>query len=79
MKISITDAETGKQIERQMTADEITEFNAQNAAYAAKLAEEEAKAAELKAIKISAYKKLGLTEAEIEALIPSLSQLSPQA
>lgn len=72
MKISIVDAQTGELIERDMTAEEEAELEAQNAAYAARIAEEEIKAQELKAAKISAYEKLGLTAEEIQALITEL-------
>lgn len=68
--IGIYDHTTGEQIVREMTADELSEFNAQSEAYKAEKLAKENEANELRAIKISAYQKLGLTQQEIDALIP---------
>ena len=63
------DAETNEVIEREMTAEEIAELEAYQAERAIKRAEEKAKAYELKVNKISAYRKMAITDKEIVALI----------
>ena len=70
-KIYYYNHETGEEIVREMTDEEQAQRDAQAAAY---LLEQEAKAqaeAEARALKISAYEKLGLTQKEINALLPS--------
>jgi len=64
------DASTGEVVEREMTEAEIADlFSYQNDAQQKK-ADREAEAADLKATKIAAYQKLGLTQKEIDALMP---------
>jgi hypothetical protein len=69
--IHIFDGETSEVIEREMTVEESSELNEfQQTATTqreARIQEQE----EIKATKISAYKKLGLTDAEIEAFFPT--------
>ena len=69
--IHINDAETGEIIERELTDKEQAEYDADKAALAAIKIEEDAAKKELRLTKITAYKKLGLTDAEIEALLPT--------
>jgi|LakMenEpi03Aug12_release.lakeMendotaPanAssembly.Ray.scaffolds.fasta_scaffold3650539_2 hypothetical protein len=71
MKISICNALTGQQIIRDATPKEITTLEAEASKSLAEKAARELAASELRLIKISAYKKLGLTDAEIEALVPT--------
>ena len=70
-KIGIYDHATGENIAREMTAEEKAERDAEIKSW--KKAKENAKieAEQLRATKIAAYEKLGLTEAEIEALLPT--------
>ena len=70
-KVSIYDHATGEQVERDMTAAEQKERDAEVAASLQALAALEAEAASLRATKVSAYEKMGLSAAEIEALIPT--------
>ena len=70
-KISIYDYATGEVIVRKMTDEEQAQRDAEVVAYQAEQQAKEQQEAELKANKIAAYQKLGLTEAEIEALLPS--------
>lgn len=72
MKIGIYNAETDEQIVRDATPDEVAAREAEIAEYLAHKEAQELAAAQLQATKISAYQKLGLTEAEIEVLIPTL-------
>lgn len=69
--IHIFNGDTQEIVEREMTATELAELNEfqskATAAREARIAEQE----KLKQNKISAYQKLGLTEAEIEALLPA--------
>lgn len=69
--IGIYDGLTDTYIERPATDEEQAEIDAREA----KAAEEEillkTQEEELRATKIAAYQKLGLTEAEIEALVPT--------
>lgn len=69
--IGIYDHNTGETIIREMTDEEQAQRNAEIEAEKIEKAKKEAEIKELKALKISAYQKLGLTEAEIEALLPS--------
>lgn len=70
MKIGIFDAITGENVVREMTKEEAAARKAEIAEFAAaKIAKEEADAV-LKATKIAAYKKLGLTDEEINAILP---------
>jgi hypothetical protein len=69
--IQIYDNITGETIIREMTDEEQAQRNAEVAAYLAEKQAKEQAEAEARAIKISAYQKLGLTEAEIEALLPT--------
>jgi hypothetical protein len=70
-KISIYDYATGEVIVREMTDEEQAQRDAEVAAYEAEQQAKEQQEAELRANKIAAYQKLGLTEAEIEALLPT--------
>lgn len=69
--IQIYDHLTGETIIREMTDEEQAKRDAEIAAYLAEKAAKEAEAAQLRATKISAYQKMGLTEVEIEALLPT--------
>lgn len=70
MKIGIFDAETNEQIVRDATPEEIMAREKEIADYLANKEAQKLAEAELRATKIAAYQKLGLTEAEIEALLP---------
>jgi hypothetical protein len=64
--------ETGEVVERPLTAAEIADRDAQAAAYAAQLAADEAAAAQKaadRAAGIATLKSLGLTDAQISALL----------
>lgn len=69
--IGIYDHSTGENVVRDMTADEQAQRDAEIQAWL--IAKENAKleAEQLRATKISAYEKLGLTPEEIEALLPT--------
>ena len=70
-KIAIFDGLVGEYVEREMTDQEQTQRDADiEAATNAKLARE-AKAEQEREIKRNAFAKLGLSEEEIEALVPS--------
>ena len=62
---------TGETIVREMTPEEIAILEADQAALREAKAQRKAEAEAARTAKISAYQKLGLTEAEIEALLPS--------
>ncbi|MFM7858393.1 MAG: hypothetical protein ACKO96_42355, partial [Flammeovirgaceae bacterium] len=68
-KIGIYNHLTGEDNIREMTADELAEFEQQSAAYLTEKTAKETEAAQLRATKISAYQKMGLTKAEITALL----------
>ena len=70
-QIGIYDHTTGENIAREMTTEEKAQRVAEIKAW--KTAKENAKleAQQLRETKIAAYEKLGLTEAEIEALLPT--------
>jgi Holliday junction resolvasome RuvABC DNA-binding subunit len=63
--------ETAEEIIREMTDEEQAQRDADVAAYLAEKQAKEQAEAEARALKISAYHKLGLSEAEIEALLPT--------
>ena len=68
--INTFDGETQEGAEREMTADEIADLlSYQTAAQQEKINRETA-AADIKATKIAAYQKMGLTQKEIDALMP---------
>lgn len=69
-KIYLLDVATGEEIVREMTVEEQALRDAEIAAWELKKAEAKAEAIQLKETKIAAYKKLGLTNEEIEALLP---------
>lgn len=71
MKIGIYNAETNEQIVRDATPDEVAAREAEIAEYLERTEAQELAAAQLRATKISAYQKLGLTEEEIEVLVPT--------
>jgi len=75
-KIGIYDNTTGEQIIREMTIEEQAERDAEVAIWLAEKTAKEQQEAELRANKISAYQKLGLTESEIEALLPTPQPLN---
>ena len=70
VKITIIDATTGEVVERQMNKSELANYENNINNFIAEQAEQKKAAEELRTAKISAYQKLGLTEAEIEALLP---------
>jgi len=70
-KIYVLDVATGEEIVRQMTVEEQALRDAEIAEWKLQNAEAKAEAIELREIKIAAYKKLGLSDKEIEALLPS--------
>lgn len=69
--IGIYDHSTGENIVREMTDDEQIARNEQIAIWAAEKEKAQLEAEQARQTKISAYEKLGLTEAEIEALLPT--------
>ena len=70
VKITIIDATTGEVVERQMNESELANYENNINNFIAEQAEQKKAAEELRTAKISAYQKLGLTEVEIEALLP---------
>jgi hypothetical protein len=74
--IGIYNHTTGENILREMTAEEIAEREANNAAYLLRKADAEKAAIDERALKISAYQKLGLSDQEIEALLPTPEPLN---
>ena len=70
VKITIIDATTGEVVERPMNESELANYENNMNNFIAEQAEQKKAAEELRTAKISAYEKLGLTEAEIEALLP---------
>jgi hypothetical protein len=78
--IGIYDHTTGENVVREMTPNEQEKRDAEIQVWL--MAKENAKleAEQLKQTKIAAYQKLGLTEAEIEALLPTPKpDLNPEA
>ncbi len=73
--IHINNAETGEVITRELTDPEQKIRDAEKAEMLAEKEQKELEATQLRQTKISAYEKLGLTEAEIEALLPSPAPL----
>lgn len=67
----VHNVETGEIEIIELTAEEIAERNAQIEQWKAEKEARQQEAELAKQTKIAAYKKLGLTEAEIEALIPT--------
>jgi hypothetical protein len=63
--IKIVNAETGEEIEREMTADELKQHKADQAVYAAKKDAEESKASE----KAALLERLGITAEEATLLL----------
>lgn len=74
-QIGIYDHTTGENTVIEMTAEEKAQRDAEIKAW--QIAKKNAKleAEQLRATKIAAYEKLGLTEAEIEALLPTPTPL----
>jgi hypothetical protein len=70
-KISIYDHNTGKQIERDMTGEEQAQRDIEIDDYLEAQAKLKKEAENLRNLKISAYERLGLSKAEIEALLPN--------
>jgi len=71
MKIGKFDAIIGQQIVLDATDEEIAAREAEITEYTATKQSLEIAATQLRNTKIAAYVKLGLTEAEIEALLPT--------
>jgi len=69
--IGIYDHSINKEIVREMTAEEKANRDAEVAVFVAQQEQLKAEAKTLYETKVSAYQKLGLTEAEIEALLPA--------
>lgn len=69
--IGIYDHNLGEQLIREMTADEQAKRDAEISAWLEAKAQKELDAQALRQTKIAAYKKLGLSEEEIEALLPA--------
>lgn len=69
--IGIYDHSTGEEIVREMTTEEKANRDAEVAVFVAQQEQLKAEAKTLYETKVSAYQKLGLTEAEIEALLPA--------
>lgn len=69
--ISIYDHSTGEHIQREMTDEEFEQYQIESAAALAKKEQTKLEAEALRATKVEAYKKLGLTDDEIEALLPT--------
>ena len=65
--IRIHNTETNEVIDREMTNAEIEVYEASKIA----ILDNQAQIEETRQLKVSAYQKLGLTEAEIEALLPT--------
>ena len=65
---------TDEIIVREMTDEEQAQRDAEVAAWLAQETQAKADAEALRQTKISAYQKLGLSEAEIEALLPNPSE-----
>lgn len=70
MKIGEFDALTGEQIVRDATPEELQARKAEIAEASAQKAEKKKLAEELRITKIAAYQKLGLTDEEINAILP---------
>jgi len=70
---------TGELTVRELTDGEQAQRNAEIEAWKTEKAERLAKAEQIRAAKISAYKKLGLNDEEIEALIPNVKVAEPKA
>ena len=69
--IGIYDHSTGEEIVREMTAEEKANRDAEVAVFIAQQEQLKTEAKTLYETKVSAYQKLGLTEAEIKALLPA--------
>lgn len=69
--IHIDNVLTGEVIIQELTDAEQTKLNAQRLAAREASEAEKAAAENNRQLKIAAYKKLGLTDAEIEALLPT--------
>lgn len=69
--IGIYDGLTDTYIERVATDEEQAEIDAREAQAAQDEISLKAREEQLRATKIAAYQKLGLTESEIEALVPT--------
>jgi hypothetical protein len=69
--IGVYNHDTGEEIVREMTSAEKTQRDFEITAFLAQEEKLKVEAKMLYEVKISAYKKLGLTDAEIEALVPA--------
>ena len=70
MKIGVFDLENG-QVEKNATAQEKANREQEIAQFKTSIAAREAEQKTLRETKIAAYVKLGLTDAEIEAILPT--------
>lgn len=69
--IGIYNHATGEQTVREMTNEELAQREIEVAKSLAEKAQKQKEAQDLRETKIAAYEKLGLTPAEIEALLPT--------
>ena len=79
MKIGEFNALTGEQIVRDATPEEVAAREAEVAEFTSDKLAKKVEVEQLRATKISAYEKLGLTPDEIEALLPTPKPLTRQA
>lgn len=77
--IGIYNHATGEQTVREMSDDELAKREIEIAEWVAEKAQKQKEAQDLRKAKISAYEKLGLTPAEIEALLPTTAEPISQA
>lgn len=70
-KVGIYDNETGEYITVELTDAEQAKIDAERAAWRIAKDQTKLEAQQLRQTKIAAYEKLGLTPAEIEALLPT--------
>lgn len=69
--IGIYDHTSGENVVREMTPEEQAQRDAEIQAWLTAKENAKLEAEQLRETKIAAYQKLGLTEAEIEALLPA--------
>jgi hypothetical protein len=68
--INTFDGETKENAQREMSADEVADLLAYQTAAQQEKAVRETELADIKATKLAAYQKMGLTQKEIDALMP---------
>lgn len=76
-KIKIVDVLAGTEIEREMTLDEINEFERQNAEYAKRKLSNAEELERVQNLKINAFKKIGLSDEEIAVLVEKPQSRNP--